>query len=75
MVVHSKIDKNESVENRDRKFGADPFYFPAYVTKHTGEVVPALFTAEQINVAIERAKKNPEDVQAKATWIDTIFGE
>lgn len=47
------------VKNIDRKFGSDP----NYVLIYTSSGMPLLFTEEEINSAVERAHKNPEDFQ------------
>lgn len=58
--VHSVIYLKEVVANTDRKFGSDTAYYPAWVDT-TVRYVPAVFTAHEIEMAVERAKKNPED--------------
>jgi len=52
----------EQVDNMDRKFGSCPSYYPSYIIRVDGNEVPALFTIDQINDAIERANRNPEDM-------------
>jgi len=51
------------IDNKDRKFGADPSYFGAALS-HEGdtEIVWHLFTSAQMRDAAERARKNPEDL-------------
>ena len=73
MPVFSLLDKSEVVENKDRKFGSATEYYPIYIKRRNGDLVPALFTLDQIQSAIDRATKNPEDIEEKATWIDIIF--
>jgi hypothetical protein len=60
--VKSKVLLEEEVLNTERKFGSDTKYFPAYVKFTDGEHLPAMFTLDQIEDAIERANKNPEDM-------------
>lgn len=61
--IESELILDEKVSNKDRRFGQAVDYFPVYITSENGEPVPALFTGSQIEVAIERAKRNMEDVQ------------
>ena len=59
--MRSRIDLEEKVENKDRRFGSATEYYPATVI--IGRLHrPALFTPRQIGEALERAKSNPEDV-------------
>ena len=60
--IKSEILMKEVVDNKDHKFGEADQYFPVYVEKEDGTVVAALFTADQIDVAIVRASKNSEDI-------------
>lgn len=48
----------EQVENKDKKVTSNSFYF-LLKTKTDNY----LFTEEQLNVAKERANKNPEDIK------------
>ena len=72
--VQSELKLTERVNNKDRVFGANRNYFPCYVEREDGTVVPALFTRSAIEAAVLRATKNPEDVPEKASWLDNIFG-
>lgn len=65
--MKGKLYLDEVVENKERKFGADSEYYPVRVQDGDCEV-NALFTIEQIKVAIERAQNNPEDVPDKTLW-------
>ncbi len=62
MKLDSKILSTEEVDNKDRKFGSNLSYYPAYVVKVDGVEVPALFTKTQLEEAISRAEANPEDM-------------
>lgn len=68
MKIRSKLFENEVVYNREKHAAADRFYYPAYVRKHDGTYVPAMFTDSDIERAIERASKNPEDVPERSFW-------
>ena len=59
--VRSAIRLAERLPNRQPKFGAQPTYFPVTVVAQNGKKIRALFTENQIDVAIERAYRNPED--------------
>lgn len=68
--MKSIIHHADSVDNKNRRFGADAFYYPAIVqfefARHR-----ALFTEEQIQAAIKRAAENPEDwppAEVKRPW-------
>jgi len=68
--MNSKIDLTEQVENKDRKFGSTTHYFPA----KTEDGQPLLFTENQINEALHRAKSNPEDMPAEnSNLFDWLF--
>lgn len=56
------INLNCPVENRDRKFGADPYYYHARVKCHDKVTRDALFTHHDVQNAMIRASKNPEDL-------------
>ena len=73
--MESKIILSERVDNKKRLFGANMIYFPCTIETVTGEDVKALFTKNQIKVAIKRAKRNQEDFEEKPTgfW-GKLFG-
>ena len=75
--VESEIKLEERVGNKERRFGESTDYYPVYIDDGVAdEPVPALFTGNQIKVAIERAKKNMEDVPSKegGGFLSFIFG-
>lgn len=47
--------------NTKHKFGEVGQYHPVLIETPSGLLLPALFTPEQLCVAIDRATKNPED--------------
>lgn len=63
---------DESVDNKDRKFGASDEYFPVRVITEDGQEINALFTQDQLATAIQRALRNPEDIPNKTLW-EKIF--
>jgi len=72
----SRLYEEEQIENLDRKFGSVNRYYPLIVIDKDDEEVPALFTKNEIKIAIERAETNPEDVtkeKGKSFW-EILFG-
>jgi len=74
MKIDSKLIVKEMVSNTNRMFGSQAEYFPIYVEQENGDLVPALFTKSQIEVAIKRATQNKEDVPKRNTFLSFIFG-
>lgn len=73
----SYINADRKVENNDRKPMADSVYVAAMV-RLNGELVPALFTVEQIQVAVDRADRDTVDCPVAAwtsvpDFLDTLF--
>jgi hypothetical protein len=62
----------EAVENKDPHHLANDFYYPCSIYKD-GKKTPALFTKNQINRAIQRAERNPEDFPEKNSLWRKIF--
>lgn len=71
--MKSKIYLKEIVNNKDRKFGSTLAYYPIRIEDEDGVVANALFTKSQIDKAIIRADRNPEDIPDKTVW-QIIFG-
>ena len=67
MSLDSKIEMKEEVINKNRAFGSSTSYFPAYVVLTDGKEVPALFTMDQLNIAMARASRNVEDMPKEDT--------
>lgn len=72
-MIDSKIVMDEEVTNKDRKFGSCLSYFPAYVVMIDGKKVPALFTCDQLNDAMNRAARNTEDMPEKTSFFSWLF--
>jgi len=72
--MKSKVLKEESVGNKERKFGAAPKYYPCMLVDHDGSEVPMLFTSNQLKVAMERASKNPEDIEGGKSFWEWLMG-
>ena len=88
MSIKSKIYLSEATENKDAHVNADKTYVVAYLETLEGELLPLLFTDADVQKAIKRAAKNPEDVlpayveepvvvepsPARKTWLDKLLG-
>ena len=74
--MESKIVIDEAVENKERKFGSNTKYYPAeiIISSKLGYTEYALFTREQIDVAMKRAERNPEDIEKDETFWEWLFG-
>ena len=66
--MDSVIELKEVVENKDRRFGSNIYYYPCEIVLKSGKKENALFTESQILKAIERATRNPEDMPEKSFW-------
>lgn len=62
MVNSGAIDSRKPVENADHKFGEAAAYYRGKVIDRDGTTREALFTADQLVVALNRGEQNPEDV-------------
>ena len=71
-MADSKIKLDEAVDNSERKFGETLKYFPVKIIDTDDNVEWGMFTENEIQIAIERAKKNKEDIP-KSLW-ESIFG-
>ncbi len=71
--MKSKVILKEKVENKDRLFGSGLSYYPVMVVDEDGEEIPALFTRDQVDTAISRAERNPEDIPEKVSLLHKIF--
>lgn len=75
--MKSQLYLSEGVENTERKFGEwKGTYYPALVHREDGNEMVAFFTADQIQVAIDRASRNPEDVPENPEYTvwERLFG-
>jgi hypothetical protein len=74
--MESRIVIDEVVENKERKFGSDTKYYPCIIeiSGILGYSENALFTRKQINEAIIRAERNPEDLPEDKTFWEWLFG-
>jgi hypothetical protein len=74
MGIDSKIKMEEEVANTCRSFGSNSAYYPAYIVISEGKEVPALFTIDQLNIAMARAARNSEDMPKEgSTFFSWLF--
>jgi len=66
-MADSLIKMNEVVDNTERKFGEILEYFPVQIETKDGSKTWAMFTENEIEIAITRADKNKEDIP-KSLW-------
>lgn len=62
MALKSLLYKKEEIINKDKEFGAAETYFPFWVVDENGKYNFALLTQRELELAIGRGKKNPEDI-------------
>lgn len=75
--ITSTIILAEEVENLEKHRLANSTYFPCYIKVSEDSTVPALFTKHELDNAMTRAKKNPEDIgeyEDDSSWLANIFG-
>ena len=66
---------DEGVENTERKFGSSTHYYPVWCEDIRGDRTPAMFTLNELTLAVKRAKKNKEDIPDEDTGLfDWLFG-
>ena len=70
--MKSKIYLDEVVDNTERRFGSAQEYFPIMVHDTKGYAVAAMFTENEILKAVERAKKNAEDLPENDPWFESF---
>jgi len=73
--MKSVIFLSEKVVNKNHKFGEVDAYFPAFVQDEDGNKKPALFTENQIEVAINRASRNMEDIPGEKDQDSSFIGK
>jgi hypothetical protein len=61
MAIKSAVFVKEEINNAEKKFGAASSYYPFWVVDENGEYSFALLTLRELETALERGSKNPED--------------
>ena len=71
------VAKISKVANKDKKWNENSSYYPIQVELEDGNAVWLMFTHNQLRVAYDRAKRNPEDIPAdeqEESLIGKLFG-
>lgn len=71
-MTTAKLNK---VENKNRKWNENKAYFPLQVELEDGSKAWLMFTYNQLNVAYERAKRNPEDIPEEKAEESSVLGK
>ena len=66
--MKSKVYSKEIVINKENHHRAAKCYYPANFIDAGHRKHKLLFTSHEIEVALERAKKNPEDFKEEKPW-------
>ena len=75
MQIDGKIYASEKIANTQRKFGEQLEYYPAFLELENGTQMQLLFTKNQLDTALDRARNNPEDsVEGKTSLWSKLFG-
>ena len=72
--TRNRVYLEERRENKAHKFGETNGYTFISIISHSGKELPGFLTDSQIREALQRAKRNPEDIPKKRTWLDIIKG-
>jgi hypothetical protein len=65
MSQKTRVGRFVKVANRNRKHNANEYYYSSWIMVN-GIMTPVLFTEDQINSGIYRAKLNPEDIAERS---------
>ena len=65
-----KAGKIIRVDNKERKFGANPEYLAIWVENQSNDEFCLLFTERELKVAKDRGDKNKEDIPRKGFFTD-----
>lgn len=69
------VAKISKVDNKDKKWNENSAYYPIQVELEDGNTVWLMFTHNQLRVAYDRAKRNPEDIPADAQEEQSLLGK
>ena len=69
------IAKISKVDNKDKKWNENSAYYPIQVELEDGNAVWLMFTHNQLRVAYDRAKRNPEDIPADEQEEQSLLGK
>ena len=71
-IKAKRIGDLQQVDNTQRRFGSTNKYNFIRVQLEDGKEVPLLFTDKEIQTALDRASKNPEDILT-VSWLRDLF--
>lgn len=63
MKIKSKLYRKEEIKNTNRRYGSSKYYYPLWVEERDGNPQFALFTTRELEIAMDRGSKNPEDIR------------
>ena len=63
--MKSVLYRKEKIDNKERHFGAAEQYYPAWVVDSNGKERFALFLETEVERALYRGERNPEDLVPK----------
>lgn len=69
------VAKISKVANKDKKWNENSSYYPIQVELEDGNTVWLMFTHNQLRVAYDRAKRNPEDIPADEQEEKSLLGK
>ena len=69
------VAKISKVDNKDNKWNENSSYYPIQVELEDGNAVWLMFTHNQLRVAYDRAKRNPEDIPADEQEEKSLLGK
>lgn len=70
--MQKRIGDAVIVKNKERKFGSAEEYVFLRIQTEDGLESPLLFTANEIEIAFSRAKRNQEDLP-KINWLQNLL--
>lgn len=72
--MKSVIWLSEKIENLKRRFGSQLYYYPCKIVFSNGKELNALFTRNQLKIAVQRSNKNLEDLDNSKELIKEYLG-
>lgn len=69
------VAKISKVANKGKKWNENSSYYPIQVELEDGNTVWLMFTHNQLRVAYDRAKRNPEDIPSSEAQEESLIGK
>lgn len=69
------VAKISKVANKGKKWNENSSYYPIQVELEDGNTVWLMFTHNQLRVAYDRAKRNPEDIPSSEVQEESLIGK